>query len=124
MRRRRALPVATSTSPTYGDMHTHQKAMVLLAGPEKTRGLSELNMELERGWRVVHVTPMGGTGTPDQAEGPHWAALVIIERGQDRTSGALALEQVEEEVEELLEELAEGDGGIEIGERVGGRRRG
>lgn len=95
--------------------------MVLLAGPEKTRGLNELNIELERGWRVVHATPMGGTGTPEPEAGPQWAALVIIERSQDRTSGVLALEQAEEEVEDLLEELAEGDGGIEIAE---GRRGG
>ena len=97
-------------------MQTHQKALVLLAGPDKTRGLSELNIELERGWRVVHATPMGGAGTPEGEAGSRWAALVIIERSQDRTSGALALEQAEEEVEGLLEDLAEGDGGIELSE--------
>lgn len=105
-------------------MKTHQKAMVLLTGPEKTRGLSELNIELERGWRVVHVAPMGGAGAianePDEGAQPHWAALVVIERSQDRTSLTVGLEQAEEEVEELLEEIAEGDGGIEIGERRSG----
>ena len=91
--------------------------MILLAGPEKTRGLNELNIELERGWRVAHVTPMGGGGMSEAEEdaGPHWAALVVIERSEDRTAGVM-LEQAEEEMGGLLEELAEGDGGIEISE--------
>ncbi|MGI9175533.1 MAG: hypothetical protein ACR2GR_09480 [Rhodothermales bacterium] len=101
-------------------MKTLQKALILLAGPEKTQGLDELNLELERGWHVAHVAPMGGTGLGEADTGPRWAALVVIEHREDRASAAV-LEQAEEEVSELLEELAEGDGGLEIREgRIGG----
>ena len=89
-------------------MKTHQKALVVLAGPGRTYGLDELNIALERGWRVVHATAMGGAAATRAESGAdqNFAALVIIERAE---TGAVALQQAEE-AEELIEEIVEGDG--------------
>ena len=77
----------------------NQKALLVTDAPG---GLGALNEHLQRGWRVVTVTPMGGGG---QAEG--FAALVIVERTS--RAGAAVLEEIAEEVEEVLE----GDGSSE-----------
>ena len=79
-----------------------QKALIVTTGSKKPRGLDELNIALERGWRVAAVSPMGGAGAAK--EDVRLAALVIIERHED--PGAAVLHAVEEEGEEL----AEGDG--------------
>lgn len=38
-----------------------QKALIVRTGPDGHEGLKELNLELERGWRVATVSPMGGS---------------------------------------------------------------
>lgn len=79
-----------------------QKALIVTTGTKKPKGLDELNIALERGWRVATMTPMGGSGA--STEEPRFAALVVIERHEDSTSGVL------QAVEEETEEIAEGDG--------------
>jgi len=85
-----------------------QKALIVRTGPDGHEGLHKLNLELERGWRVAQVAPMGGAaGTPDA---PCHAALVILERA-DRNEGPTlaveALERFEQGTESIVEEVAD-----------------
>lgn len=91
-------------------MQAQQKALIVRAGPDTAQGLEDLNMHLSRGWRVVHLAPMGGAGAGTDARTPllHFAALVVIE--QEARRAPTALQAAEAEVEELVEELNEGDG--------------
>jgi hypothetical protein len=92
-------------------MKTEQKALIVTTDTVKTRGLDELNIHLGRGWRVAHVSPMGGAAYgAHQGDAPSMclAALVILERPTD--SAIDILEQVGEQAEELLDEISEGDG--------------
>jgi hypothetical protein len=86
-----------------------QKAVIVRTGPDGHDGLKELNLQLERGWRVARMRPMGGASTED--EGPSHAALVILERRErDRPSPAAAvaaLEEIGEESEEVVEQVVE-----------------
>lgn len=87
-----------------------QKALIVRTGPEGHDGLRELNVELERGWRVARVTAMGGAGNGDD-EAPTHAALVILEReDRDQPSPAAAiaaLEEIGQESEEVVEQVVE-----------------
>ena len=67
------------------------------------QGLAELNEALQQGWRVVHLSPMGG-GAPDGL----LATLVVIEQGT--RSAAESMKEAGEEVEEAVEEIVEGNG--------------
>lgn len=100
-------------------MSTTQKALIVRAGAESHEGLEELNIELERGWRVVEVAPMSGAGGATSS--PIVAALVILEHEDDETAPPVEVaeaaetvdEDAEDEVEEIVEEVAEvmeGDG--------------
>ena len=84
-----------------------QKAVIVRAGAESTEGLDELNVLLNRGWKVQHVAPMGaaGVGAPDGPAVLHFAALVVLERPQ-RAEATLAA--AEEEIEEVIDDLLEG----------------
>lgn len=79
-----------------------QKALIVTTGSKKAKGLDELNIALDRGWRVASISPMGGSGA--SKEEPRFAALVVIERYEDNASGVL------QAVEEEADEIAEGDG--------------
>lgn len=87
-----------------------QHALLVTTGSEQTRGLDELNVRLQRGWRVVQMTPLGGAGAgPADGNSPVClAALVIIEREEERAAEVMG--QIEEEPEEVVEEIVEGDG--------------
>lgn len=89
-----------------------QKALIVRTTPDGHDGLTELNVELERGWRVAEMTPMGGAG--GATESPCHAALVILEHQDSDPSGpsvaAQTLEEVEEEAEKAVEEAAQGNG--------------
>lgn len=96
-----------------------QKALIVQTGPDGHEGLDELNIQLERGWRVARVSAMGGAGTENGAV-TH-AALVILERTErDRPSPAAAVaaleklgaesEEVVEQVMEETDEIVEGNG--------------
>lgn len=89
-----------------------QKALIVRTTPEGHDGLTELNVELERGWRVAEMTPMGGAG--GATESPCHAALVILEHRDSDPSGpavaAQTFEEVEEEAEKAVEEAAQGNG--------------
>lgn len=91
-------------------MRNQQKALIVKTGPDSVHGLDELNLNLHRGWRVQHVAPMGaaGVGAQDGTPALQFAALVIIERDEERA--AALIEEAEEDVEEIIEEMAEGDG--------------
>ena len=86
-----------------------QKALIVRTGPDGHDGLEELNIQLERGWRVAETTPMGGAET--EADGPTHAALVVLERRDpDRptpTAAVAALEEIGEESEEVVEQVVE-----------------
>lgn len=89
-------------------MGSKQKALIVsshLGG--RPHGLDELNLALGRGWRVVHVSPMGGAGV---GTGPDptvcLAALVVLERGDEAQAELPML--AEEEADEVLDELLEG----------------
>ena len=95
-------------------MSTNQKALIVRTGPEESDGLDELNIELERGWRVAEISPMGGAGGGDA---PVLAAVVILEHRdrpeQEPKVATEAIEQVEESPEEVVDEIddvVEGDG--------------
>lgn len=94
-----------------------QKALIVRTGPNGHEGLDDLNIELERGWRVAKVAPMGGASTSDGA--PCHAALIVLEhRGENDppTVAVEALEQAEREADEILRiveessEVVEGNG--------------
>lgn len=101
-------------------MATHQHALIVKTGPgpQYTHGLDELNVRLERGWRVVQMAPMGGAsvGSAGTAE-LCLATLVIIERAEE--PAAEVMEKVEEKPEEVVEEMVEGNG-AEISEELKG----
>lgn len=85
-----------------------QKALIVRTGPDGHDGLEELNIELQRGWRVVSVAPMGGAATSDGA--PCHAALVVVEHREDETVPTVAVEAVEKaerEADEILKILEE-----------------
>jgi len=100
-------------------MSTSQKALIVRSGPEDSDGLDELNIELERGWRVVEVSPMGGAG--GEGEVPVLAAIVVLEhRERPDTEPEIATEAIEkvddtpdevvDEVMEDIDDVVEGDG--------------
>jgi hypothetical protein len=88
-------------------MRMQQKALIVMAHPDWTNGLDELNMALQRGWRVARLSPMGGAGVIAYKGTPEacFAALVVLERAVDAEAGVM--EQVEEYPEEGR---SEGDG--------------
>ena len=91
-----------------------QKALIVTHQPGRTHGLDDLNIALQRGWRVVHLVPMGGAGAAGHGADtpPCFAALVVIERAG--AAEAELMEQVEELAEEVpdeaLDNLVDGDG--------------
>lgn len=100
-------------------MPPQQKALIVHYGPDSAHRLDELNVQLNRGWRVVHATPMGAVAMNTSGADPavHFAALVVIERAQDNDTATLEKES-EEEIDEILEELVEGNGSsVEIDDK-------
>jgi hypothetical protein len=89
-----------------------QKALIVRTGPDGHEGLRELNRELENGWRVATVSPMGGAGT--SPEGPSHAALVVLEqRGEAGTTVAVeAVERAESEATSIVEKVMRDVGAI------------
>lgn len=65
-----------------------QKALIVTTAS----GLDALNRDLQSGWRVVQVAPMGGGGATDG-----FAALVVIEGAE--TEAEALLDQIVEEME-------------------------
>ena len=88
-------------------MNDLQKAVIVRAGAESTEGLDELNILLNRGWKVAQVAPMGaaGVGAPDGPAAVHFAALVVLERP---LRAEATLDAAEEEIEEVIDDLLEG----------------
>lgn len=86
-----------------------QQALIVRTGPDGHEGLEELNIELERGWSVAEMSPMGGATGP--TPGPNHAALVVLERQErDRPSPAAAvaaLEEIGSETEHTVEHVLE-----------------
>lgn len=82
-----------------------QKALIVRTGPDGHEGLKKLNLELEKGWRVATVSPMGGAGEAGGA--PSHAALVVLER-RDREGTTVAVEAVEraeQEAKSVVEDV-------------------
>lgn len=90
-------------------MSITQKALIVRTGPDGHDGLDELNIELERGWQVAEVAPMGGAGGATSS--PCIAAIVILESSDDtQTDPAVAaatVEEVEDEADDVVEEVVE-----------------
>lgn len=86
-----------------------QKALIVRIRPNSMHGLDELNVQLKRGWHVTKVTPLGGAGIGSREDTPELclAALVIIEREEERATEVIA--QAEAETEEIVEEIVEGE---------------
>jgi hypothetical protein len=91
-------------------MKTHQKALIITTRPGETHNLDELNLALSRGWRVAHVSAMGGAGAGAAEDTPTlcFAALVVLERQQDAVETLEHL--LEEAIEPVVEGISEGDG--------------
>ncbi|WP_263786806.1 hypothetical protein [Salinibacter grassmerensis] len=90
-----------------------QKALIVRTGPEGHEGLKQLNRQLETGWRVATVSPMGGAG--ESGGGPCHAALVVLEpRGRDEGTAVAveALERAEPEAQSVVEEVMRDLGGL------------
>jgi hypothetical protein len=101
-------------------MKSTQKALIIRTGPDGHDGLEELNIELERGWRVVEVTSMGGAGGATAS--PVIAALVILEHRDERPEEpVMAATAVEEETEKAVEEIVEESYEITEGDGAGSR---
>ena len=88
---------------------SHQKALVVVAGPTgaRTASLDRLDEHLRSGWRVAQAVPMGGGGATDG-----FASLVVLERAGETEAEAL-LDQIEEELDETG-----GDGGLDVQDPV------
>ena len=82
-----------------------QKALIVRTGPDGHEGLKELNIHLEKGWRVATVSPMGGAGKT--AGAPCHAALVVLERRNEEgtTIAVEAVERAESKAESVVEEV-------------------
>jgi len=110
-------------SSHHGDgmsMKSTQKALIIRTGPDGHDGLEELNIELERGWRVVKVTSMGGAGGATSS--PVIAALVILEHRDERPEEpVMTAKAVEEETEKAVEEIVEESYEITEGDGAGSR---
>lgn len=98
-------------------MALEQRALVVRVHATDEEGLAALNVELQRGWRVAHVTPLGGTGLDAEGEppAPFLAALVIIERHDEDEDAVVAeaietVQEAEDEPEEIVEEVVEENG--------------
>jgi len=100
-------------------MSITQKAMIVTVGPDGPDGLDALNIELERGWTVANVAPMGGAGGATQT--PVVAALVVLEHEEQTDMkpeiATQAMEQVQDPSDEVVDEVVddiddvvEGDG--------------
>lgn len=87
-------------------MDDEQKALVVREGPGGSQGLDVLNAHLKRGWRVQHLAPMGGSGTPEGT--PFLATLVVIERSGQRAAEMVV--EAEEEVDGFIDDVVDGDG--------------
>lgn len=101
-----AIPLLSYGRPDF--MQTKQKALIVRTSPDGDVGLDELNIELERGWTVAEVAPMGGAGGATAS--PCIAALVILESRDDDTPGPTpvsAVEEVEQEADDVVEEVVE-----------------
>jgi hypothetical protein len=89
--------------------------MIVRTGPNGPDGLEALNVELDRGWRVAEVAPMGGADTA--APAPTHAALVILERRERRDAtpdaAVAALEELGSESEIAKEVVDTHEDGIE-----------
>jgi hypothetical protein len=98
-----------------------QKAIIVRTGPSGHDGLDELNIELERGWQVAEIAPMGGAATQD--DGPTHASLVVLERRDpDRptpSTAVAALEEIGDESEEVVEQVVEKSEGLLEGNGAG-----
>jgi hypothetical protein len=97
---------------------TH-KALIVRTGPDGHEGLEKLNLELERGWRVHTVSPMGGAG--DAQEAPCHAALVVLERrdAERPTVAVEAVERAESEAKSVVEDVMRGIGKVTGGDGAG-----
>lgn len=81
-------------------MSMERKALIVTTrGAGAHTGLDALNEALRQGWRVAHLTPMGG------GEAPTLAALVILRRSS--SSSTEMVEEAEKEAEEVLDEIVE-----------------
>lgn len=95
-----------------------QKALIVRTGPDGHEGLKELNLELEKGWRVATVSPMGGAGESEDA--PCHAALVVLEQGGEGATVAIeALERAEREAGSAVEEIMRDVGKVIEGNGAG-----
>jgi hypothetical protein len=95
-----------------------QKALIVRTGPGGHEGLKELNVELERGWRVATVSPMGGAG--ETGDAPCHAALVVLERRDNGATMAVeALERAEREASSVVEEVMRDVGKVVEGNGTG-----
>jgi len=96
-----------------------QKALIVRTGPGGHEGLKELNLHLQKGWRVATVSPMGGAG--EAGEAPCHAALVILEH-RDAEGPTMAVEAVERarwEAETAVEEVMRDIGKVIEGNGAG-----
>jgi len=101
-------------------MNSTQKVVLVTTGGGGNQGLSTVNNDLNEGWRVVKVAPMGGSGSGDTAR---FAALVVLELTDESAEGVLqaTADQVEADIEGQIEQALEG-GYIVESEDVAGWR--
>ncbi|MEL6613527.1 MAG: hypothetical protein AAFQ53_15630 [Bacteroidota bacterium] len=66
-------------------MSKERKALIVRFDPHSGDGasLDTLNQHLADGWLPLATTAMGGGGDDQIGDGPHFAALVILERETD-----------------------------------------
>ena len=67
-----------------------RKALIVAHAPhaESNGSLDTLNAHLADGWRVTGQTAMGSAGPDAHGDGPHFAALVLLERDEEQKSVA------------------------------------
>lgn len=88
-------------------MNVSQKIVIITTGAGGTAGLNAVNQDLQQGWRVMQISPMGGAGG---GEGVRFAAAVLLEQSE---GGATRLaeemeKQAEVDMEGQIEQALEG----------------
>ena len=67
-----------------------RKALIVTHAPhgDGDGSLDALNEHLADGWRVTGQSAMSASGTDAHQDGPHFAALVFLERDEEKKSVA------------------------------------
>ena len=86
-------------------MNITQKIVLVTTGSSGTQGVTTVNEDLRKGWRLMQITPMGGAGSGDTAR---FAAIVVLEREVDSEAPGPEAAEEEADIDAQIEQALEG----------------